>query len=89
MIIKADDYDHFNCKNDIIKTYMDDIEINTEYINLGQFLKMVALVSSGGEAKSFLRENEVLINSEADDRRGRKLYKGDLVEVLGKKYRIC
>ncbi|MBR0462713.1 MAG: S4 domain-containing protein YaaA [Erysipelotrichaceae bacterium] len=68
---------------------MENIEISSEYIELGQFLKVVDLVSSGGEAKSFLRENEVIINEEADDRRGRKLYKGDIVEVLGKKYRIC
>ena len=68
---------------------MDNVEINSEYINLGQFLKMIDLVSSGGEAKSFLRENIVLINNEADDRRGRKLYKGDLIEIMGKKYRIC
>ena len=68
---------------------MDNVEISSEYINLGQFLKMIDLVSSGGEAKSFLRENIVLINNEADDRRGRKLYKGDLIEIMGKKYRIC
>ena len=68
---------------------MDDIKIEEEFIKLGQFLKYVDLVSSGGEIKSFLYENIILINGEEDNRKGRKIYKGDIVEVLGKKYQIC
>ena len=68
---------------------MDYIKIEEEYIKLGQFLKFVDLVSSGGEVKSFLYENIILINNEEDNRKGRKIYKGDIVEVLGKKYQIC
>ena len=70
--------------NELIK-----VEIYDEYIKLSQFLKMVDLISSGGEARSFLYENEVKINDIADDRRGRKLYKGDIIEVLGNRYVIC
>ena len=65
------------------------VEIKEDFITLGQFLKIVDLISSGGEAKAFLSANTVLINHEADDRRGRKLYKNDLVEVASKIYRIC
>ena len=68
---------------------MEDIKIEEEYIKLGQFLKYVDLVSSGGEIKSFLYENIIIINGQEDNRKGRKLYKGDIVEVLGKKYQIC
>lgn len=68
---------------------MDNIKIEEEFIKLGQFLKFVDLVSSGGEVKSFLYENIILINGEEDNRKGRKIYKGDIVEVLGKKYQIC
>lgn len=68
---------------------MDNIKIEEEFIKLGQFLKFVDLVSSGGEIKSFLYENIILINGEEDNRKGRKIYKGDIVEVLGKKYQIC
>lgn len=68
---------------------MDDIKIEEEFIKLGQFLKYVDLVSSGGEIKSFLYENVIIINGQKDNRKGRKLYKGDIVEVLGKKYQIC
>lgn len=65
------------------------VEIKEDFITLGQFLKIVDLISSGGEAKAFLSANTVLINREADDRRGRKLYKNDLIEVASKVWQIC
>lgn len=60
---------------------MVEIGIKTEYITLGQFLKLANCLSTGGHAKFFLQENEVLINGDVDNRRGRKLYVGDRVEV--------
>ena len=65
------------------------IQIDGEFITLGQFLKVADVISSGGEAKSFLAENMVLINGEEDRRRGRKLYKDDIVEIDRKQYKIC
>jgi len=62
---------------------MKEVAIRTEYIALGQFLKLSDCISTGGHAKFFLQENEVKINGEADNRRGRKLYVGDRVEVEG------
>ncbi|MFD1954666.1 S4 domain-containing protein YaaA [Paenibacillus thailandensis] len=62
---------------------MKEIQIRTDYIQLGQFLKLADCIQTGGHAKFFLQENEVRINGEPDDRRGRKLYAGDLVEVEG------
>lgn len=62
---------------------MKEIVIQTEYITLGQFLKLSDCISTGGHAKFFLQETKVLINGEADNRRGRKLYAGDKVEVDG------
>lgn len=67
----------------------EEVKIRDEYITLGQFLKIVDLISSGGEAKAFLLENSFLINDELDNRRGRKLYKDDVLEFKGKKYKIC
>lgn len=66
-----------------------EIKIESEYITLGQFLKIADIISSGGEAKSFLAENRILINNKEDSRRGRKLYKDDVVEIDGKHYKIC
>ncbi|TYP75334.1 S4 domain-containing protein YaaA [Paenibacillus methanolicus] len=62
---------------------MKDISISTEYIALGQFLKLADCISTGGEAKFFLQETKVVINGEPDNRRGRKLYDDDQVEVEG------
>ena len=59
------------------------IGIKTEYITLGQFLKLADCISTGGQAKPFLQETEVVINGEPDNRRGRKLYEGDRIEVQG------
>ncbi|MBN9654342.1 S4 domain-containing protein YaaA [Halobacillus litoralis] len=59
----------------------EEIGISTEYIPLGKFLKLANIVESGGMVKIFLSEFEVLVNGEPDNRRGRKLYVGDTVEV--------
>ena len=64
------------------------IKINTDYITLGQFLKLADIIESGGEAKSFLAQNTVVIDSEPDNRRGRKLRGGEIVEVLDQKFEI-
>ena len=65
-----------------------EIVINTDYITLGQFLKLADIIQSGGEAKSFLAQNEVEIDGISDNRRGRKLRGGEILEVLGQKYEI-
>ena len=65
-----------------------EIVINTDYITLGQFLKLADIIQSGGEAKSFLAENEVEIDGISDNRRGRKLRGGEILEILGQKYEI-
>jgi ribosome-associated protein len=50
-------------------------------ITLGQALKAADLVGSGGEAKVLIQAGEVRVNGEVETRRGRKLEKGDVVEV--------
>ena len=52
---------------------MKEIQLDSEFITLGQLLKMTDAISSGGMAKWFLSENEVYVNGEVDQRRGRKL----------------
>ena len=65
-----------------------EITINTEYITLGQFLKLADIIQSGGEAKSFLVQNKVEIDGISDNRRGRKLRGGEIIEILGQRYEI-
>ncbi|WP_058486402.1 S4 domain-containing protein YaaA [Defluviitalea phaphyphila] len=67
---------------------MEKIKINTEYIKLDQFLKYINIVSSGAEAKYFIKENNVKINGEKTNQRGKKLKKGDKVDIGGKIYII-
>ncbi len=57
------------------------LSIQTEYITLGQMLKEVGLIDTGGMAKHFLAERMVKVNGEREDRRGRKLYDGDEIEI--------
>lgn len=65
-------------KSELIMT---EINIDTEYITLGQFLKAADIIQSGGMAKWFLSENKIFINGEQDQRRGRKLRSGDKIEI--------
>lgn len=64
------------------------IVIDTEYITLGQFLKLTNLFDSGGMIKHYLQDEGVLVNGETEHRRGRKLYEKDSVSLFGKKYQI-
>lgn len=59
------------------------VKISTETITLGQFLKLADIIQSGGMAKWFLTEHEVLVNGEPEQRRGRKLKETDRVEIGG------
>ena len=68
---------------------MQNIAIKTEYITLSQFLKLSNIVQSGGEAKNFLINEEILVNGQPDNRKGRKLYKDDHVLVGKEEYIIC
>ena len=68
---------------------MERVEIYTEFITLGQLLKITNTVESGGEVKVYLSMNKVYVNGELDVRRGRKLYKGDRISLNSKEYIIC
>lgn len=57
------------------------IPITSPYITLGQFLKHANVLSTGGEVRSFLESVAITVNGEAEQRRGRKLYPGDLIAI--------
>ncbi len=59
------------------------VEIKTDYIALGQFLKLAGLIDTGGMAKAFLAEATIKVNGELENRRGRKLYPEDEVDISG------
>ena len=62
---------------------MKTVTIRDAYITLGQLLKLTDCIAAGGQAKSFLQECGVSVNGEAENRRGRKLYPDDVVEIEG------
>ena len=61
-----------------------DIKITKEYITLGQLLKLADFIQSGGEAKFAVKELSIHVNDIVEDRRGRKLYPGDVIVIEGK-----
>lgn len=59
-----------------------EVVIHSPYIQLGQLMKMIGLIETGGQIKSFLNQNPIKVNQLPEQRRGRKLYPGDQVVVL-------
>ncbi|HIY58564.1 MAG TPA: S4 domain-containing protein YaaA [Candidatus Tetragenococcus pullicola] len=57
------------------------IVLKTDYMTLGQLLKEINVISSGGQAKWYLSENVVYVDDELENRRGRKLYEGMRIEI--------
>ena len=62
---------------------MNELVIDTEFITLGQALKLTDAIDSGGMAKWFLQETDVYVNGEIERRRGKKLKAGDGVNIPG------
>jgi len=60
-----------------------EIKINTEFIKLNQALKLADVISSGSEAKAVVSDGLVKVNGETVFRRGKKVYKGDVIDVSG------
>ena len=58
------------------------------FITLGILLKIAGIIDTGGQAKFFLSENTVLVNGEEENRRGRKLYHGDEIQVQNQTFLI-
>lgn len=67
---------------------MEKIVIESEFITITQFLKITNYISSGGEAKYFLFDNEVFLNKHLVTQRGRKLYHNDQIKIGFNLYKI-
>jgi ribosome-associated protein len=55
-------------------------------IKLDQYLKLVGLAQTGGQAKLIVQAGEVKVNDTVEVRRGRKLVPGDRVVVHDKTF---
>lgn len=67
---------------------MEILYLKDDFIKLGQALKAAGLCESGVDAKFAVQDGLVKVNGEVDERRGRKLYDGDIVEFEGKQIKI-
>lgn len=63
-------------------------KITTDYITLQQLLKLESIASTGGEAKILVSQLDITVNGEKENRRGKKLYPGDVIMISGKRYTV-
>ena len=55
------------------------VDVGADGIRLGQLLKLVGVVDTGGAARELLESGHVRVNGETESRRGRQLRPGDVV----------
>ena len=60
-----------------------DFELDREYVELNQLLKLVGLCDSGGAGKALVASGVVRVDGEVELRKTRKLRAGNRVEVGG------
>ena len=65
-----------------------EVKIQTEFIKLDSFLKFCGAASLGSEAKMYVLDELIKVNGEICTQRGKKLYRGDIVEFNGETFRV-
>lgn len=60
-----------------------EIRSGEDTIRLGQLLKLADAVPTGAQVKDLLLAGDVTVNGEPEERRGRQLYRGDVVAIEG------
>jgi ribosome-associated protein len=64
------------------------LSLRGDHITLDALLKATGLAPSGGDAKALIASGGVMVNGEAELRRGRKLRADDVVELGGGRVRV-
>ena len=65
-----------------------EVSIRDEYIRLGQAMKLAGILDSGSDIKYEILDGKVQVNGETEERRSRKLHKGDVFRYAGRDYKI-
>lgn len=60
---------------------METFQLTTPGIKLGQLLKVLHIVPTGGAQKDYLETHSIYVNGEPEKRRGRKLVVGDRIKI--------
>ena len=67
---------------------MREAKIETDFIKLDQFLKFENIAGTGGEAKNMIMDGLVKVNGSTEKARGKKLRRGDVIEVFGEEIKL-
>ncbi|NLW41171.1 MAG: RNA-binding S4 domain-containing protein [Tissierellia bacterium] len=62
---------------------MREIEIKTDFIKLDQLIKFAGIAQTGGESKNIIKNGTVYVNGRIVKERGKKIRKGDVIEIEG------
>lgn len=57
------------------------VSINTDFIKLDSLLKFAGVVETGGIGKEIILEERIKYNGEICTQRGKKVYKGDKIQI--------
>ena len=61
---------------------MEKISINTEKIQLDQFLKWAGILESGGQVRPMLDEGLIFLNGVKETAKRKQLHPGDVVKII-------
>ncbi|NLY59715.1 MAG: RNA-binding S4 domain-containing protein [Gammaproteobacteria bacterium] len=61
------------------------VDITKEPVELFKILKFEGLVNTGGEAKLFIGDGQVLVNGLVETQRRKKIVHGDVIEFRGER----
>jgi len=59
-----------------------EFQLEEDFIELIKLLKLLRIAESGGQAKMFVENGEVIHNGEVESRKRAKIRKGDLIEIF-------
>ncbi|WP_422352463.1 RNA-binding S4 domain-containing protein [Stenotrophomonas sp. AR026] len=65
-----------------------EFDLDGDYVELKQLLKLADLVTSGGEAKMVISEGQVRVDGEVELRKGCKIRAGQVVEFADSQIRV-
>lgn len=65
-----------------------EVYLKDDVITLGQLLKKIGLIDTGGSAKGYLLSNKILINDRTPNGRSAKVKVGDIVWINNKVFMI-
>jgi len=64
------------------------MKIRDNTIKLNQYLKLMGIVPTGGQAKLMIQGGDVQVNGMLETRRGRRLIPGDKITIEGQTFEV-